>query len=93
MDLIDDIHLISAGLGSEADLLYQGADIVDAIVTGGIEFVYIEGGTFVKRDAGVTFITGFPVLVGRFAIDGLGEDTGTGGLAYPTWTAEEESVC
>jgi len=55
--------------------------------------VDVQRSAFVEGDAGVAFITGFAAGVRGFAIDGLRQNAGTGGLSYPPGAAKQESMC
>ncbi len=54
--------------------------------------MYIEGSAFIERDAGMALITGFSILVGVLAIDGLCQDPGTRGLTNPPGPAKEKGM-
>src|SRR5258707_9046474 len=91
--LIDDIYIAFPWLRGESHLLYQGPDIVNRVIAGGVQFVDVEGGAVVEGYAGRTGVTGLAFRADVLAIDGLGQDTGTGGLANATRTAKQESMC
>jgi len=52
----------------------------------------------VKRAAGVKAAAGFALVAGLYfrrdvlAVNRFGQDTGTGGLTHPTWSAEKKSL-
>lgn len=89
---IDDIHFIFACLGGESYLFHQGPDIVNGIIAGGIELMNIQRDAFVKRDAGMAFVTGFSVRLRVFAIDGFGQYPGAGGFTDTPGTAEKKGM-
>ena len=92
MHLVDDEHLILAKLRWDARLLHKCLDMLHAVVRGSIEFEDVQGTLFVERLATLTRIAGLAVYCGALAVDGLGEDTGTGGLSHATRAAEEIGV-
>jgi hypothetical protein len=89
--LVDDINLVFAQLRREAHLVNQIADIVNRIVRGRIELVYIERLAGVERVAALAPVTGFSFRGHRAAIDGFGKDARAGGFSYAARTAEQ--VC
>ena len=92
MDLIYDIDLILTSLWCKAYLLYQGPDIIDRVIAGGIQLMDIHGGTVIERHTGMTAVTGFTIGLQVLAIDSFSQDTGTGGLTYTPGTAEQEGM-
>ena len=92
MHLVDDEYLILAELRWDARLLHERLDVLHAVVRGSVEFEDIQGTLFVERLTTLTRIAGLAVCCGVLAVDGLGEDTGTGGLSHTTRTAEEIGV-
>lgn len=54
--------------------------------------MYVEASALVEGDATFAVAAAFAVGGGGEAVDGLGEDAGTGGLAYAAGTAEEIGV-
>lgn len=54
--------------------------------------MYVEASALVEGDATFAVAAAFAVGGGGEAVDGLGEDAGTGGLAYAAWAAEEIGV-
>jgi hypothetical protein len=87
MYLIDHIHFILAGLGYKTHLVHQVPDIVHRVVGRGIQ-LKIHRSAIVKRSTTLAFIAGFPIFGRMFAIDRLGQDTGTGSLAHSAGSAE-----
>jgi hypothetical protein len=90
--LIDDIHLVFAGLRRETHLLHKRADIVNGVITRGIQLVDIKRSAVIKGNTGSAFVAGFTVRRYIFAIDRLGENAGAGCFTDATWTAEQESM-
>ena len=87
--LVDDKHLVSTELRWDACLLHQRLDVFYTIVRGCIELEDVQGTLLVERLAALTLVAGLACCRGILAVDGLGEDTGTGGLSYTTRSAEE----
>ena len=92
MDFVDDEDFVAACLGWYLDLLDELANVFDGVVGGSIEFVYVETASLVEGCATFAVTAAFAVGSGSEAVDGLGEDAGTGGLAYAAGTAEEIGV-
>ena len=92
MHLVDDEYLILAELRWDARLLHERLDVLHAVVRGSVEFEDIQGTLFVERLTTLTLVAGLAIYCGVLAVDGLGEDTGTGGLSHTTRTAEEIGV-
>ena len=55
--------------------------------------MYVIGTLFVEGGARFALVAGFSFRSGVHAVDGLGEDTGAGGLTHATRTAEQIGVC
>jgi len=89
---IDDVHFVFAGLRGKPDLFYQAADIVDRVIAGGVELVYIQRSAFVEGHAGTAFVAGFSIGQAVFAIDGFGQYPGAGGFAHTPGAAEQKSM-
>ncbi len=89
VDLVDDEHLIFTGRGGDVDLLAEGADVVDAVVRGGVELDEVERASLLDGYARFAFAAGLAVGRGVETVDGLGEDTGARGLADAARSAEE----
>lgn len=92
VDFVDDEDFVAACLGWYLDLLDELANVFDGVVGGSIEFVYVETASLVEGYAAFAVTATFAVGSGSEAVDGLGEDAGTGGLAYAAGTAEEIGV-
>jgi hypothetical protein len=93
MNLVYHIYFVPARLGYKSHLLYQVADILYRIIGSGIQLKIIHGSPIVKRGAALAFITGFPFFGWLFTIDGLGQDTGTGGFTHPSRSAKQKGMC
>jgi hypothetical protein len=91
MYLIYYIYTIAANLWRDTHLFRQGPDIVHGIVRGSIQLMNTVGPVLIKGEAGFALVTGLSGIRDILTIDGLGKDPGTGGLPYPSRTAEE--VC
>ena len=72
--LVDDVHLVFALLGRDADLVHNAPDVFHLVVGRRVELKDVERQRLV-----------LPVK----AVDGLGENARRGGFAHTTWTAEE----
>ena len=89
MDLIDDEDGVLANLRGDADLVEDGFDILDGVIRRRIELVDIERPLLIECPAGLALITSVVSVLGVETVDGLGEDTRTGGLTDASWSAEE----
>ena len=87
VDFFNDEDFVAACLGWYLDLLDELANVFDGVVGGSIEFVYVETASLVEGCATFAVTAAFAVGSGSEAVDGLGEDAGTGGLAYAAGTA------
>lgn len=87
--LVDDEDLVLPDLRRYAHLVDEDADVVDRVVRCGVELDDVVGTLFVEGAARLTFVAGFARLGGVEAVDCLGKDAGTRGLAYAAGTAEE----
>ena len=92
MHLVDDVDAVAADLGRDADLVGQGADVVDRVVGRGVELVDAVGTAFGEGTAGFALAARFKVGTGIAAVDGLGEDTGGARLADAARAAEQVGV-
>jgi hypothetical protein len=92
MYLIYDEYFVGALLWLKPHLLNECTDVFYTVVGGGIEFKYIERGTFIKRLAGSAYITWLCFFFGVFAVDDFGQDTGTGGLTYTSGSCEKKCM-
>ena len=87
--LVDDVDLVFAYLGRDAYLLHQLADVVHGVVGCGVQLVDVVRALFIEGDAGFARVACLAVGSGMQAVDGLGEDAGTGRLAHAARAAEE----
>ena len=90
--LVYDVHLVSAYLGRDAHLLYQLADVVDGVIGGGIQLVYVVRALLVEGFARFAFIARLAVGRGVQAVYGLGKDAGASGFPHPPGAAEQVGV-
>ena len=90
--LVDDEHLVASDLRRYLHLLDEGADVVDGVVGGGVEFVDVVRTPLVESHATFAMVAGFAVLVGGEAVDRLGKDACRGGFSHTARSAEEVGV-
>ena len=81
--LINDVHLLGAHLRRDLHLQNEVADIVNAVVAGGIQFEDAQAVPFGEGATGGAGATGAEVRVQVLAVDGAGQDAGARGLAHP----------
>ena len=89
MDFIDNINLVTAGVGRKKHLVLDLTDVVNTGVGGTINLNHIKAGTTGNFLAGRTLTAGLgsrPPL----AVQRLGKDTGRGG--FPTATGAGKQV-
>ena len=91
VDLVDDIHPVADAGGGVYGLVPEGADVVHAVVGGGVQLHHVQEAAVIDALAGGAHPAGVPVL-GLLAVDGLGEDLGTGGLSGAPGAGEEVGV-
>ena len=91
MHLVDDIHPFFQHRGGIHRLLPEGADIVHAVVAGGIQLRDVQQTALINAPAGLAPVAGGAVKGGK-AVDGLGQDPGAGGLAGAPGAGEEIGV-
>ena len=91
MHLIDDVHPLFQHGGGIDRLLPQGTGVIDAAVGGGVQLRHVQQRTGVDAPAAVALAAGRTVH-GVLAVDGLGEDTGAGGLAGAAGAGEKVGV-
>ena len=78
--LVDDIYLILAHGRQIGGFIAQVADVIHAVVGGGINFRYIQNGALINAFADSTFTAG--VRAGGIqAVDRFGKNFGAGGFA------------
>ncbi len=75
--LVDDINAVLRGSRRKIRLLAKGADILDAVVAGRVDFHNVEDGAVLDAAADLAFAAGVPVR-GAQAVHGLGQDLGAG---------------
>ena len=92
MDLVDDIDTVASYLRRYTYLVHKGLDILDTIVRSCIELVNAVGSALGEREAGLAGSAWFHILRRIGTIDHLREDTGCGGLADASRSAEEICV-
>ena len=91
VDLVHDVYAVFY-LGRGVDgLVPQGADVVHAVVGGGVQLQHIQETSVVNAQTGGTLITGVTVYR-MLAVDSLGQDLGAGGLTGTAGTGEEVGV-
>jgi len=90
--LVDDEYLVPAGLRRNLCLFHQGLDVFHRIVARCVKLKDVHRASVVERAAALALIASLSVGRGVLAIDGLGEDAGTGSLAHSARPAEEISM-
>ena len=90
--LVDDEYLIFPSLRRNANLVANLTDVVDRVVGGGVQLVYVHGTLFLKGAARLACVTGLTVGCRLQAVYCLGKDAGASGLSYTAWTAEQVGV-
>ena len=78
--------------GRVNDLLPDVADIIDAVVAGGVHFDHVGCRAGVDRPAGLANAAGIAVFFRGKAVDGFGKDLGAGGFAGAAAAAEQIGV-
>jgi hypothetical protein len=91
VDFVDDIDLITGLVGGVIDLLTEAPDIINAGITGGVNFNNIQGVAFGDGAAHGTGIAGFALAIGQ-AVDSFSQNAGGAGLAGAARAAEEVGV-
>ena len=88
VDLVHDVHpLLHIGRGVDG-FVPQGPHLVDTVVGGSVQLQYIQKTAVFDAHAGGALAAG--IAVHRvLAVDGLGQDFGTGGLAGAPGACEE----
>ena len=87
--LVDDKDLVLTHLRRDARLLHQRLDVLHRVVGGGVEFEDVQRTLLIKRLARLTLVASLALGRRVLTVDGLGKDTGTGGLAHASWSAEQ----
>ncbi len=88
MHLIDDEHTVASLGWGYCHLLYESADVVDAVVTGSVELDDVEATVFVELPTRITLVARFACGGAVGAVDSFGKNTRTRRLAHPSRTAE-----
>ena len=91
MHLVDDIYLIMTGAGGVGRFITQITDIVHAVVGGRVHLHHVQNAAVVDASADLALTAGVTVL-GMQAVDCLGKDLGTGGLAGAAHAGKQISV-
>jgi len=91
MDFVDDVYALFHMGGGVDSLVPQGADLIDAVVGGGVQLQHVQEAAVFNAEAGGTLAAGVAVL-GMLAVDGLGQDFGAGGLAGAAGAGEQVGV-
>ena len=91
--LVDDEHAVTAHLWRDAHLVGDAADVVDRVVAGGVELHDVIAALLVESNARLALVARLAIGAHVLAVDGFGENAGTGGLAHASRTAEEVGVC
>ena len=89
--LVDDIYLIMTGAGGVGCFITQITDIVHAVVGGRVHLHHVQNAAVVDASADLALTAGVTVL-GMQAVDCLGKDLGTGGLAGAAHAGKQISV-
>ena len=79
MDLVDDVHTLFHLAGGIDGIVAQVADIVNAVIGGGVDLQNIHTGSGIDGPAGLADIAGVAVM-GIEAVDGLRKNFRTAGL-------------
>ena len=91
VDLIHDVHTLPHGGGGVHRLVPQGADLVHAVVGGGVQFQHVQNGAVFDAQTGGAPVAG--VAIHRsLAVYRPGQDLGTGGLAGAPGASEQIGV-
>jgi len=97
MNFVDDVDFVSTLRGREVDLIAQVADIVHAVVGGGVDLDHIHEAVFVDGFAVLTFVARTLSRVFVETVHRLRQQTRDSGLARSAWTCEEigvtDSIC
>ena len=91
MHLVDDVHFVAAGAGGVGSLVPQVADVVHAVVGGGVHLHHVQNAAVVDAAADRALAAGVAVLRVQ-AVDRFGEDLGAGGLAGAAHAGEQIGV-
>ncbi len=91
VDFIYDVDLVTGFAGSIVDSFTEVADIINAGVTGGINFYDIQSPALGYCLAHRASVTRFTLAIGK-AIHRLSQDTPGAGLTGTSWTIKKISV-
>ena len=91
MHFVDYVNPFAHGRGGVNSLVAYSADVVDAVIGGGVDLDHVEDGARKYAAAGGALVAGL-AADGVFAVYGAGEDLGAGGLAGASRADEEVSV-
>ena len=83
VDLIDDVHTLFHLAGGVNGIVAQIADVVNAVVGGGVDLQNIHAGARIDGLTGLADIAGIAV-VGIQAVDRLAQNLGAAGLTRTT---------
>ena len=89
MHFVDDEHFIAPHLRRNARLFHQTLDVFYRVVGGGIEFEDVVGTLLVESLTTLAMVASLALFGRRHAVDGLGENARTRGLAYATRSAKQ----
>ena len=89
--LVDDVHLVLRHRRGVLDLFAQVADLVHAVVGGGVDLDDVHAVFLLELQAHVALAAGVAVH-GVQAVDGAGKHLGRGGLARAARAAEQVGV-
>ena len=91
VDLVHDVDPLFYVGGGVDGLIPQGPDLVHAVVGGGVQLQHVQKAAVFQPHAAGALAAG--VAVDRvFAVDGLGQNFGTGGLAGTSCAGEQIGV-
>ena len=91
MDFVDDIYFILADRGQIRDFIAQVADVIHAVVGGGVHLDDVHNGAVLNALADGAFAAGVGAG-GVRAVDRLGKNFGAGGLAGAARAGEQVGV-
>ena len=91
VDLVHDVDPFTDGGGGIDRLVPEGADLVHAVVGGGVQLQHVQDGAVFDAQTGGALVAGVAVL-GILAIDRPGQDLGAGGLAGAPGAGEQVGV-
>ena len=89
--LVHDVHPLAHGGGGVHRLVPEGADLVHAVVGGGVQLQHVQDGAVLNAQTGGTLVAG--VAVHRvLAVHRPGQNLGAGGLAGAPGAGKEVGV-